>query len=106
MLSIRLSKFKSKFYKKSGGFVTQHNKDPHNSNISNYSSRSPNVFNSSRRSDEDRADDQATMIDRRLKCYEYEGFGHYQAKCSTYLKWMKNGFTATLSNDDSSSGSV
>ncbi|KAA0067010.1 putative mitochondrial protein [Cucumis melo var. makuwa] len=52
LVSIRFLKFKSKFYKKSGGFGTQTNKDFNNSNSS--SSGSSSSFSASRRKDGDR----------------------------------------------------
>lgn len=35
-----------------------------------------------------------------IQCYECEGFGHIQKECPNFLKKQKNGYNATLSDDE------
>ncbi|TYK29697.1 Receptor-like protein 12 [Cucumis melo var. makuwa] len=101
LLSRRFSKFKSKFYKKSGEFGTQSNKKNF-TNSSNSDSGSFSSFVASRRRDGDRS---TVQIDRSIKCHEYGGFEHYQVDCATYLKPNKKRLVVTLSDEESSSDS-
>lgn len=43
--------------------------------------------------------------DKRFRCRECEGFGHYQADCPNFLKRQSKGYTVTLSDDDYESNS-
>ena len=38
-----------------------------------------------------------------VKCFECEGFGHMRPECPTFLKKEKKGWSASWSEDDSSS---
>lgn len=38
--------------------------------------------------------------DRTFRCHEREGFGHYQAECSTFFKRKKKGFTVILFDEE------
>lgn len=95
-------KLKSKFYKRSGGYGSQSNREVNNSNSSRFGSSS---LYTHKRKDVDKSDSQSLRSDRSFRCHECESFEHYQAKCPTFLKRKKNSFFVTLSNEESSSDS-
>ena len=88
--------------KRIGGFKPQQNNEQNTQHNGNLNFASSSSTTTSRRRKCHHNNDNQFKINRSLKCYECDGFGHYQSKCATYLKRMKKGFYITLSDDDSS----
>ncbi|KAA0062616.1 gag-pol polyprotein [Cucumis melo var. makuwa] len=72
LLSKHFTKFKNKFYKKSGGYGSQTNRDG----------------------------DKFGKSDKSVRCHECEGYRHFQAEYPTYLKTKKKSVNITLLDED------
>ena len=90
-------KFKNKFYKTSREFRSHQSNDKNLQQNGNQNFASSNSTIMSRRKESDHTNNNQFKIDISLKCYECDGFIHYQPKCASYLKRMKKGFSITLS---------
>ncbi|TYJ98064.1 gag-proteinase polyprotein [Cucumis melo var. makuwa] len=77
LLSKHFTKFKNKFYKKSGGYDSQTNRDG----------------------------DKSGKSDKSVRCHECEGYRHFQAEYPTYLKIKKKSVNITLLDEDTLSDS-